>query len=754
MSSSISDTSYRSPKRPEPSRARSSYHSDVHLLNPHARRDSKDGLRSQLGGFCHTLKLNVVYGLTSNASVRRKEKRKNATYKHRGHTILRYIIHILPVAAALVLVVLNCTQYYIGGELAGPDNEDTERFGGLLFAAKLHEFLMLASLGTIIFTYIRRELASGTGIPLRALFVGVQINSISWLWSPEFLGIMCHKWKANRKRKAVLIAIVLVCTLLGVSVGISSAALIRPRLDSWPAGGTSFWINANSDVLSPQTIEDSSSLEHCAFDTGDAGCPYGDWQLIQQEYHAFWPHLFPMGSMPLHIDIPSPFSLRTMRIFQRSSSDDWTSNLGSIWGGHFSLATVPTSPIADGLAEVARLWARAVAATRHDRFQWREDVQFTTKAPQSSVYTRCSETIIDVTQLDALRLSFPALAEIQFADGNTFDGTVEQIGFHTDSSSDTATTVKSLLAGGLPPALTWVDEGDMLTNTNSTLLAIATFPVTTDGTSNLYTCSIDSRLTQTDVTTFRNEYKLVSGVPPNWANGTVASPWPKIMPTAAWARYLNPTILGSNVSAFSNIASAAGMWNTSLVAAPYNFAIIVEGILTTMVANGLGRASYNTSMIGNLKGNDGDSNQWYSTGWFEYFFAKTSVFDLSPEEQASATEFTMSASVIGYAYGYKGATQKAAIAVLLAYIILTVLHFGCSIWAGWASTSRDTQPKIAMMAMNSEETEVLDDIGTGTAVAEGSEENVRMRARGRDIELSLDDAQNNALYIRRSTGYG
>lgn len=139
--------------------------------------------------------------------------------------------------------------------------------------------------------------------------------------------------------------------------------LIRPRLGSWSAGGTE---NFFRTVVGIATFGASITFS------------------------------VPMGSMPLHIDIPSPLSLRAMRIFQRSSSDNWTSNLESIWGGHFSLATVPTAPIADGLAEVARLWARAVAATKHDRFQWRENVQNTTNAPQSSVYTRCSETLIDV----------------------------------------------------------------------------------------------------------------------------------------------------------------------------------------------------------------------------------------------------------------------------------------------------------------------------------------------------------------------
>ena len=183
-------------------------------------------------------------------------------------------------AAAFLLVVFNCQQYYIGGELAGVNNQDTEKLAALQFAAKLQQLLMMASLGIIIFTYIRQELVFGVGIPFGALFVGFQIDSINLLLSPEFLGGMYHKWKANRMRKAILISTIIVCILLGVSVGPSSAVLMRPRLDYWPAGGTSFWINVTSDSLSPSIIAGSPALEHCAIDTGDAACLYGDWQVI------------------------------------------------------------------------------------------------------------------------------------------------------------------------------------------------------------------------------------------------------------------------------------------------------------------------------------------------------------------------------------------------------------------------------------------------------------------------------------------
>jgi len=753
----------RPPKLPELSRSRSPNRSDAHLLDFDAPQQS-GALPSQLSTLCQALKVRVFYSIVAKRwGGQTKEEKKVAIYKHRGHAVWQCAIHILPVAAAFGLVVLNCKQYYIGGELSGAKGQDIEKLAGLQFAAKLHELLMLASLGTIIFTYIRRELVFGAGIPFGALFVGFQIDSISLLWSPEFLGIIYHKWNASEGRKFTLILIIIVSTLLGVSLGPSSANLMRPRLDYWPAGGTSFWINMTSDVLSPNLITDSPSLEHCAVDTGDAACPYGDWQLIQQEYHAFWPPLLPMGSMPLHIDIPSPFSMRAMTIFQRSSSENWNDNQGSIWGDKFTLATIPTAPIADGLAEVARLWARASAATQHQRFQWRRNVRFTTTAPQSTAYTRCYENTINSTdpaESDTLQLSFPILSAIQLK-GDDIDGTVYQNGFQIDNRNTTLETIQSLLDPTLPPALTWIDDSDMLNKTNSTLLAVATFPSTTNETALMYCCSIDTRLTSGDLTTFRNEYKLVTGeLPSNWENGTVETNIPKLIPSAAWARCMNPTISGSNATAFSSIASTAGMWNATLISAPYNFPIIVEGILTTMVANGLARAAYNASMLNTLKGGDADGNQWHATGWYDYMFPRhlfgkgSSIFDISPSAQATATEFEMSAFVNGYAYSYKGATQLAAIAVLLLYVLLATLHFGYSLWTGWASTSWDTLPEVAALAMNSDKTQTLHDTGAGIATVGVFEETVRVRAREGGLELVFDDTQANAFVVRRNREYG
>ena len=116
--------------------------------------------------------------------------------------------------------------------------------------AKVHEIMMQASLAAIIFSYVRYEMALGDGLPFGALFSGLQINQVSYLWSMEFWGSLSSD-NIPIRRKLAMIAMITVSFILATAVGPSSAILLIPRLDFWPAGSTHIWVNATFDDIWP-----------------------------------------------------------------------------------------------------------------------------------------------------------------------------------------------------------------------------------------------------------------------------------------------------------------------------------------------------------------------------------------------------------------------------------------------------------------------------------------------------------------------
>lgn len=167
---------------------------------------------------------------------------KVAIRGNRSSALLRTLVHLLPVAGALGLVIINIHQYYVGSSI--------KPLALYQFIAKLHEVTIQASLAAIVFTYIRHELVLGQGVPLGALFSGLQISQASYLWSMEFWGSLRSNHLSCRKR-CYLVVIVIGGIFLAAVVGPSSAVLLVPRLAYWPAGSTHIWIDIKPDDLWP-----------------------------------------------------------------------------------------------------------------------------------------------------------------------------------------------------------------------------------------------------------------------------------------------------------------------------------------------------------------------------------------------------------------------------------------------------------------------------------------------------------------------
>ena len=199
---------------------------------------------------CRALGLNVLSSFF--AFLRHKtvgkgytEQTKIAIRKSRTTALLRALIHFIPVGVALWEIVLNWNTYFVG--------YDVYNLAYYQFGAKVHEIAIEASLSAVIFSYVRYELMLGDGIPFGALFSGLQISQASYLWSMEFWGTITSR-NISRASKLRLLAVVTASIFLATVTGPSSAILLVPRLDYWPAGSTQIWINVTSDNLWPSRL--------------------------------------------------------------------------------------------------------------------------------------------------------------------------------------------------------------------------------------------------------------------------------------------------------------------------------------------------------------------------------------------------------------------------------------------------------------------------------------------------------------------
>ena len=170
------------------------------------------------------------------------EPLKIAIRKDRAIALLRSLIHLIPVGVSLCEIIINWNTYYVGVSIY---NQAVYQL-----LAKIHEIAIQASLAAIVFSYIRHELTIGKGIPFGALLAGLQISQISYLWSMEFWGTI-RSVHISPGRKFTLLILVFTCMVLASLSGPSSAVLLVPRFDYWPAGSTDIWVNSSYNDLYP-----------------------------------------------------------------------------------------------------------------------------------------------------------------------------------------------------------------------------------------------------------------------------------------------------------------------------------------------------------------------------------------------------------------------------------------------------------------------------------------------------------------------
>ena len=172
-----------------------------------------------------------------------------------------------------------------------------------------------------------------------------------------------------------------------------------------------------------------------------------------------------------------------------------------------------------------------------------------------------------------------------------------------------------------------------------------------------------------------------------------------------WANYLNPFLPESNTTVFNRLMNAP----YGAPAPPSSAKII----LSSLLANGLARTSFWGQLQGTARSSfDPATNQTFIDGAY-WLSGKGDVFQVTINESQTWTKLEVDTTVSGYSYSTRGNAPKLAIAFLLLYCILVVIHLTYAGVSGISSTSWDSVAEVTALAANSTPTKELQNTCAG-----------------------------------------
>ena len=217
-----------------------------------------------------------------NAAVRgprAEETPKAVLQKSFWIALSRCTVHIAPILVFVWVILLNYKTFYIGpGFWDDGGEQDALALAMYQVAAKLQESLCIASLATVLLQALRHDLIDSDGVPLGLMGSSQYFGDPRSLLSVEFLGAARYSFTAWKRCRLWLL--VLLSSAIAAFIGPASAVLLLPRLTDFPAGGTSFSLNASTDELWPSVINTEAEIEACLSEnaTQFAVCPCGGYQ--------------------------------------------------------------------------------------------------------------------------------------------------------------------------------------------------------------------------------------------------------------------------------------------------------------------------------------------------------------------------------------------------------------------------------------------------------------------------------------------
>ncbi|OIW30922.1 hypothetical protein CONLIGDRAFT_574031, partial [Coniochaeta ligniaria NRRL 30616] len=161
---------------------------------------------------------------TDTGSVAGRKEAPKVLFSRRKLRALRHfaLFHVPPVAGIFAILALYIAQVSF--------NPDANVLNLLVLAARLHESLVLVSLGDILLHRIRYDLINSRGVAFGLVSAPYQLMSVRYLSSEPFLASLRGLF-SRRRANPILgqVAVTAASILLAMLTGMSSTILVLPK---------------------------------------------------------------------------------------------------------------------------------------------------------------------------------------------------------------------------------------------------------------------------------------------------------------------------------------------------------------------------------------------------------------------------------------------------------------------------------------------------------------------------------------------
>lgn len=634
--------------------------------------------------------------------------------------LLRCAPHLLPVGISVTILTLTFRGTYLGANFDPLFGSETLTLMSFQIAAKIHEVLIVASLSLIIFHAVRHELLYGNGLPLGLIGSGFNFGSFDFFFTREFRGALLNWGKpGQRLRKAGFIVLLCIAGFIAALAGPSSATLIVPTSQTYPAGSTDFFLAGSSQDFWPSDIADAaSSLQKFCSPENSSNlgiCPAGGYLSIRDHWgrmnytnfieYNIPPYAKGLSGSRFYWPISSPASPIPPRyaLGNARTTSDFTP-------GGYTFFVQPHAAVATMMQKVAGDWWTALESHWKLPDSQVDDRKISAQVPAAITTVRCANP---QNLSNAERsVQFPAIpGRFDYTNGKKF--TVQSL-------NDSAVDHVRFQWVHLPGDFGAVSIGGVFESAWNA-----------DGSSRVVIgCSAQGGWVPTQVLT--DEYTFWSGWypwdvqwgdrTPSWVQTSSSPTNGRVALNDTWLNLLTPSALvtipedsGWVPSTIESIIDASalggGLSDQDGLSMTESWVkdgqsgisrtVLLESVISSVIVDGLSRSG-----LDRIFNTDGPESEWSLAAFDPVSDFATRILSgqtalQEPNQRdADITTLHMKMEITGFALRAT-LTGFLAMAVLSAHIIMAVIHIICVVVFKKTSTSWDSISELIALAQNS-----------------------------------------------------